>query len=227
MKVILVPGFWFDASSWDRIVPALEAAGHDVTALTLPGMESPDADRSAITLADHVAAVLAAIDATDGPVVLAGSSFSGKLVQIAAEERPESIALAVYVDSLPQPVRSDSTEVPPGVEIPFSWDELSDDEQRDLGPELREQIERQAIGFPAQVVRDGWTMKDGRHHDVRTLVVASGFDAAKLREWRDDYPEIAAEIDAHTDLTIVELPTSHWPHLTRPDELADILLEAI
>jgi hypothetical protein len=27
MDIILIPGFWLDASSWDDIVPALERAG--------------------------------------------------------------------------------------------------------------------------------------------------------------------------------------------------------
>ena len=45
MDIILIPGFWLDASSWDEVVPALRQAGHRVQALTLPGMESKDADR--------------------------------------------------------------------------------------------------------------------------------------------------------------------------------------
>ena len=53
MDIILIPGFWLDASSWDDIVPALREEGHRVRALTLPGMESKDADRSEITLRDH------------------------------------------------------------------------------------------------------------------------------------------------------------------------------
>jgi pimeloyl-ACP methyl ester carboxylesterase len=46
MDVILIPGFWLDGSSWDGVVPALEQAGHHAHALTLPGMEAKDADRS-------------------------------------------------------------------------------------------------------------------------------------------------------------------------------------
>ena len=48
--IILVPGFWLGAWAWDEVAAALRADGHDVTALTLPGLESADADRSAITL---------------------------------------------------------------------------------------------------------------------------------------------------------------------------------
>ena len=45
--IILVPGFWLGAWAWDEVAETLRADGHDVTALTLPGLESVDADRSA------------------------------------------------------------------------------------------------------------------------------------------------------------------------------------
>src|ERR671931_631821 len=66
MDVILIPGFWLDASSWGEIPAVLERAGHRVHALTLPGLESRDADRRGIRLRDHVEAVVAALDEADG-----------------------------------------------------------------------------------------------------------------------------------------------------------------
>ena len=48
--IILVPGFWLGAWAWDDGRRLLRADGHDVTAITLPGLESKDADRSN----DHV-----------------------------------------------------------------------------------------------------------------------------------------------------------------------------
>ena len=59
------------------------------------------------------------------------------------------------------------------------------------------------------------------------MVVASGFSRDVLDEWRRDYPEVADELDRHEDLTFVELPTSHWPQLTRPDDLTRVILDAI
>ena len=48
--IILVPGFWLGAWAWDEVAASLRADGYDVTALTLPGLESVDADRSSICL---------------------------------------------------------------------------------------------------------------------------------------------------------------------------------
>lgn len=64
--LVLVPGLWLDGSSWDAVIPELAAAGHTATAVTLPGLESREADRSGVGLQDQVGAVVAAIDAVPG-----------------------------------------------------------------------------------------------------------------------------------------------------------------
>ena len=57
MDIILIPGLWLDASSWDDVIPVLEAGGHRTHPITLPGMESKDAaDRGSPR--DHVDAVV-------------------------------------------------------------------------------------------------------------------------------------------------------------------------
>src|SRR6059058_4527825 len=99
--IILVPGFWIGAWAWDEVAAALRAAGHDVTALTLPGLESVDADRSAITFADHVGAICDAVTAAGRPVVLAVHSGAGAPGYAATDRIPEHIAAMVYVDTGP------------------------------------------------------------------------------------------------------------------------------
>jgi pimeloyl-ACP methyl ester carboxylesterase len=98
MNIILIPGFWLDASSWDEVIPALRQAGHRVHALTLPGMESKDADRSQITLRDHIDAVVEVIDSVDpanGKVVLVGHSGGGAIAHAAADARTDRVARVV------------------------------------------------------------------------------------------------------------------------------------
>ncbi|MGH3457368.1 alpha/beta fold hydrolase [Aeromicrobium sp.] len=153
--LILVHGFWLHASSWDAVTPALRAAGHDVRAVILPGTESRGADQSSIGLSDHVAAVLEAVDSSDGRVVLVGSSFAGKLLQIVTDERPDDVELAVYVDALPKPMSAEPGDEPAGADLNFDWDEFTPDEQRDLTADVRRSIEGDAVPFPAKAVRDG------------------------------------------------------------------------
>ncbi len=104
MDIILIPGFWLDGSSWDEVVPALERAGHRTHALTLPGMESRNADRSGITLRDHVDAVASVIDSLDpdcGKVVLVGHSGGGRSRTPWSTRGPAGSPASIYVDSGP------------------------------------------------------------------------------------------------------------------------------
>ena len=90
MDVILIPGFWLDASSWDGIVPALETAGHRVHALTLPGLGATDEDRSSIRLADQIDAVVAVIDGIQAPVALVAHSGAGPSLTPPSTHGPNS-----------------------------------------------------------------------------------------------------------------------------------------
>ena len=99
--IILVPGFWLGAWAWDDVASALRGDGHDVTAMTLPGLESADADRSSITLSDHVDAICEAVKAAGAPVILAVHSGAGTAGYGASDRVPEQIAAMVYVDSGP------------------------------------------------------------------------------------------------------------------------------
>lgn len=128
--IILVPGFWLGAWAWDDVAAQLRAGGHDVTALTLPGLESAEADRSAVTLNDHVDvivdAIVAAVTAAGRPVVLAVHSGAGASGYAAADRVPDRIATMVCVDSGPATGALD-----PGfdaVEMPFppTWEELDE-----------------------------------------------------------------------------------------------------
>src|ERR671912_2096849 len=97
MDVILIPGFWLDASSWQEVTPILEAAGHTVHPLTLPGLESVDADRSGIGLRDHIAAVVAVVDSLPGRPVLVGHSGGGGIAPRVAHAPAPRIPRGVYV----------------------------------------------------------------------------------------------------------------------------------
>src|SRR6267378_4539155 len=99
--IVLVPGFWLGAWAWDEVAAALRADGHKVTALTLPGLESVDADRSAITFADHVDAICDAAKAAGRPVVLAVHSGAGAPGYAVTDHIPKQIAAMVYVDTGP------------------------------------------------------------------------------------------------------------------------------
>src|SRR4029077_4626143 len=99
--IVLVPGFWLGAWAWDEVAAALRADDHRVTAVTLPGLESADADRSAITFAAHVDASCNAVTAAGRPVVLAVHSGAGAPGYAVTDRIPKQLAAMVYVDTGP------------------------------------------------------------------------------------------------------------------------------
>ncbi|HEV2781000.1 MAG TPA: alpha/beta hydrolase [Actinophytocola sp.] len=230
MDIILIPGLWLDASSWDEVVPALQGAGHRTHALTLPGMESPDADRSEITLRDHVDAVVKLIDSIDGKVVLVGHSGGGAIAHAAVDARPDRVARVVYVDSGPLGdggVINDQLPAGDG-EIPLpDWSLFDEEDLVDLDDTLRAAFRQRAIPSPVRVARDRQRLSDERRYDVPITVIACEFPSAMLREWLEQGHPFVRELAKIRDVEYVDLPTGHWPQFTRPAELGRAILASV
>src|SRR5688500_6964909 len=172
--ILLVPGFWLGAWAWDEVAALLRADGHDVTALTLPGLESADADRSSITLSDHVDAICEAVEAAGSPVVLAVHSGTGFSGYVASDRGPERIAAMVYVDTAPgiPPLDPDFE----GVEKRMSWEELSAEENLDgLSEEQLETFRERAVPEPGGVLRETVELNNDARLDIPSTVIATGY----------------------------------------------------
>ena len=152
--IVLVPGFWLGAWAWDEVAAALRADGHDVTAMTLPGLESADADRSTVTLADHVDAICEAVTAAGRPVVLAVHSGAGFPGYAVTDRIPEQLAAIVYVDTAPGKGAMDPDFTDAEMPMP-SLEQLAKNENLDgLADEQLETFQRRAVPEPAAAVRE-------------------------------------------------------------------------
>lgn len=238
MDIILVPGFWLNASAWDAVTPPLVAAGHTVHPVTLPGMASVDEDRSGIGLEDHVEAVVAAVDALadDAQVVLVGHSGGGAVIHAVADRRPERIARNVYVDSVPLghggvindelPVADDEIPLP-------DWSVFDEPDLVGLDEDLRAQFRAGSVPTPVRVATDPVSLSDDRRYDVPSTVIAceafEGFDSpsSMYRHFIGAGSPYTAELAALRDYEIVDLPTGHWPMFTRPVDLGEAIAAAV
>ena len=221
--ILLVPGFWLGAWAWDDVATALRADGHDVSALTLPGLESAAADRASVTLADHVEAICDAVRAAEAPVVLAVHSGAGGAGYAATDRVPELIAAMVYVDSGPATGALDPGIA--GVELPLpSPDELAAEENLDgLTDAQLETFRSRAVPEPGAILRDAPSLTNDARLDVPSTVVCTGFSSEQVKDavseryaWLGGFAELR-------NVTWVDLPTSHWPMWSRPHELAGVL----
>jgi pimeloyl-ACP methyl ester carboxylesterase len=91
-NVLLVHGAWADGSSWDEVIPLLQAAGLKVTAVQNP----------LSSLEDSVAATKRALALQDGPTVLVGHSWAGTVVSEVGTD-PKVSALVYVAARAPDP----------------------------------------------------------------------------------------------------------------------------
>jgi pimeloyl-ACP methyl ester carboxylesterase len=85
-NIVLVHGAWADGSSWGKVIPILEKAGHRVIAVQMPLHSA----------ADDIATVKRAINHIGGPVTLVGHSYGGFVITNAAYNNPNVTGL-VYI----------------------------------------------------------------------------------------------------------------------------------
>ncbi|HLE98486.1 MAG TPA: alpha/beta fold hydrolase [Gaiellaceae bacterium] len=222
-SIVLVPGFWLGAWAWDEVADALRVDGHDVTALTLPGLESADADRSAITFDDHVEAICDAVRAAEAPVVLAVHSGTGFAGYAASDRVPELIAAMVYVDSGPGIGAMDADFE--GVELPLpSREQLEEEENLDgLSEDQLETFRRRAVPQPGGVLREGAALSSDARLDVPTTVICTGYSSEQVKAAAEKGYAWLAGLEELREVTWVDLPTSHWPMWSRSRELTAII----
>ena len=122
-NVVLVHGLFADGSCWSEIIPRLQAAGLNATAVQNP----------LTTLEESVASARRVLALQDGPTVLVGHSFSGMIVSEAGID-PKVTAL-VYVAARAPDAGEDYTALaknfptPPasaGIVFSGDWGRLSE-----------------------------------------------------------------------------------------------------
>lgn len=230
MDIILVPGFWLQGSSWDNTTPALTNAGHTVHPVTPPGLESIDTNREGIGLRDHVNAVVSLLDSLPAGAVLVGHSGGGAVIHAVADARPERVIRGIYVDSGPLGTGGSINDELPVVngEIPLpDWSVFEAEDLHDLNDELKDNFRRIAVPEPVGVAMDKQELHDERRYQVPSSVICCEFSTADAQRWIDGGEPMMAELAKMTDLELLDLPTGHWPQLTKPAELGELLLRIV
>lgn len=224
--IVLVPGFWLGAWAWDEVATILRRDGFEVTAVTLPGLESPESDRASVTLADHVDAIVSAVEAAGRPVVLATHSGAGAPGYAATDRVPGLIASSVYVDTGPATAALDPDFADAEKPLPSAEDLAENESLEGISEERLAEFRQRAVPQPGAALRDEPVLRNDARLDVPSVAVCTSFSAKDYQEaveqgqtWLGGYAELR-------DVTWIDLPTSHWPMWSKPVELAAVLADA-
>jgi pimeloyl-ACP methyl ester carboxylesterase len=149
--------------------------------------------------------------------VHSGAGFSG---YAASDRVPDQIAAMVYVDTGPGKGEADAGF--DGVESPMpSQEELAQNENLDgLSEEQLETFRERAVPEPGGVLRGEHAFDDDRRLDIPSTVICTGFTSEQYKDALKEGYAFLAGLAELRDITWVDLPTSHWPMWSRPQELA-------
>jgi pimeloyl-ACP methyl ester carboxylesterase len=214
----LVHGGFHGAWCWARLIPELEARGHDAIAMDLP-VDDVDA-----TLHDYVTAVVDALAQVEGPVILVGHSMAGLVIPHVARAR--SVARLVFVcamfDNLP------GSDVPvPHVEVqPFDASALTSDAQFTTISRAGAVAAFYPDCDPADVEWALAQLRPQGHAPATTQIAAPWPDVPSTvitgaDERQREFHRLV--VAPRLGVEAVVLPGGHSPFLAHPAELADVL----
>lgn len=229
MDIILIPGLWLDASSWDDVTPALEQAGHRVHPLTMPGLDEPAAVSSDIGIAEWIAAAVAVVDSIAGDVVVVGHSGGGNVAWGVADARADRLRRVIFVDTVPPPPGNGISEfeVVDGV-VPFpGWDFFPDEDVHDLDDATRARTAPLTHSVPARVPTDAISLSNPARYGVPATLLMGGLDQPTFEGMIDEWGPYADEFHAIEDAEVVRIGSAHWPQFSVPERLGELLNEAI
>lgn len=218
-NVVLVHGLFADGSSWSEVIPLLQAQGLAVTSVQNPLTTLEDAVRSARQV----------LDRQDGPTVFVGHSFSGVILSEAGVH--PKVSSLVYVAARAPDAGEDYAALakrfpaaPASAGIVFDGDEGRLSEQaflRDFAGDLPATKARAlyAVQEPFQKA-----LLTGRTTNAAWRSKPSYY--AISTEDRTINPELQHFMADRMKAKTIELRASHVSLISRPREVAALILEA-
>ncbi|EST38122.1 hypothetical protein N566_09190, partial [Streptomycetaceae bacterium MP113-05] len=220
---------------WDEVCARLRRAGAETYPVTLTGMGGePAADADLDT---HVADVAGLIDEVgDGEVVLVGHGYGVFPALGAAVRCAGRIARVVYVDTPPPEDGATAAGLLPGVCVPGNGGPVpvpAPEGWRRYGStvgvpdELLARLNRLAAAQPPATLTRPLSLAGAPWKAPATgvLCTANGAGIATVQALVDmGDPRLGSLAEAGVEF--FELDTGHWPMLSAPGELAEVLLRA-
>ena len=218
--VVLVHGAFADGSSWEKVIPLLQARGLKVVAVQNP----------LTSLADDVAAAKRVIDAQTGNVVLVGHSWGGTVITEAGTS--DKVKALVYVAAFAPSEGQATSElgkdyaVPPGIATlqadagGFLWlpaASVAANFAQDVPPATAALIAATQGPIAARAFADKTTVAAWKNK-------ANYYIAAADDRMID--PALQRAFAAKLKATTITLKSSHVPMVSQPQKVADVIIAA-
>jgi pimeloyl-ACP methyl ester carboxylesterase len=218
--VVLVHGAFADGSSWEKVIPLLQAKGLKVVAVQNP----------LTSLADDVTATQRVVDAQTGKVVLVGHSWGGTVITQAGTS--DKIKALVYVAAFAPSEGQASGELgkdyptPPGIATlqadaaGYLWlpaDSVAKNFAQDVSPATAALIAATQGPINSKAFGDTTTVAAWKNKPNYYIVAAKDRMIA---------PELQQAFATKLNATTTTLPTSHVPMVSQPAKVAEVIIAA-
>ena len=218
-NIVLVHGTGVDGSSWSKVIPILQNAGHKVIAVQLP----------LHSLSDDIATVKRAIDLIGAPVILVGHSYGGFVITNAAYNNPSVKGLVYVAAFAPNEGQSlgnfiDASKLPKGFLVFDSGGFIY------INPAMF----HQAVAPDTDPAQAKVLAAAQKPYNKSILAEKSGPPAWKqLPSWyqvseNDSLipPDAERMFAKQINATTISIPSSHASPLSHPNEVAQLILNA-
>lgn len=234
LPIVIIHGAWYDASSWHKVIPLLQAQGHPVVAPDMPGYGRNGKPSAEIAFDTYVDEVVRAVNSVPGRILLVGHSLGGMFISQAAERVPEKIAALAYVcafmlrngQSRISVAKDDPDSVALKYRIPageglisFTRQGFIDSFYNDCSSQDVEYLLERVKPQPVKPLHQPLQITEQRYGRIPRHYVKCTLDRGVTPAFQGKM--IAASPVKRT----YSLRASHSPFMSVPRELADVLLE--
>jgi pimeloyl-ACP methyl ester carboxylesterase len=218
--IVFCHGIWADGSCFSKVIPALQADGHEVLSVQY-GLESYEAD---------LETVRRTINRVEGPVLLVGHSYGGATITGAGTH--ERVAGLVYIaavapdagETVNDQLNKYPSDIFSRIEVAdnlvwlkpngteFFAGDLSEDEQKLVYathfPPCADLFNQQKLTADqvAWRTRPSWYVLAKQDHTV--------------------HPDLQRWVSQRMGATVTEVESSHVPMLSQPDVVIDVIRKA-
>jgi len=237
---VLVHGAWHGGWCWQKVIPFLEAAGHEVRAPTLTGLAERASELSPdVGLDTHIQDIVGLLEEKNlHGVILVGHSYGGMVITGVVDQVPERIAHLVYLDTF---VPRDGESMA-GISRIVTWilrkqtraDGWRVDSRGTYGVTTepdRSWVLSKVTPQPLKTLEQPLHLKNpaivSAKQRTHIACTGGGFFFSLMRHILRRILARRALPPREAGWRLRQLPTAHDAMITMPRELADLLLEVV